>query len=182
MKRAILLGILGFTAASLVVFCTVAFGERWMYRNLGIAGSYATWAGLFVVLGGVFLSPLVDGTEKIRRFLPIFAVGFVLYSAGWIAAYFMLRGEVGAWVGSLAGSILLAFVIAKGFGSLGSFGILAAILFAANSAGYFIGEKLFFAVPGKSGMVLWGLIYGIGLGAGLGLSVHLAQSAQRRSV
>ena len=86
MKRAILLGILGFTAASLVVFCTVAFAERWMYRNLGIAGSYATWAGLFVVLGGVFLSPLVDGTEKIRRFLPIFAVGFVLYSAGWIAA------------------------------------------------------------------------------------------------
>jgi hypothetical protein len=182
MKRSILLGILGFTTASLVVFCTVAFGERWMYRNLGVAGSYATWAVLFVVLGGVLLSPLVNGTARITRFLPIFAVGFFLYSAGWIAAYFTFRGTLGAWVGSLAGSTLLALVIAKGFGSLRSFAILAAILFAANSAGYFIGEKLFLAVPGRSGMVLWGLIYGIGLGAGLGLAVDLAQSANRRSV
>ena len=182
MKRSILLGIIGFTAASLIVFSTVAFGERWMYRNLGIAGSYATWAGLFVVLGGVLLSPLVDGAAKIRRFLPIFAIGFFLYSAGWVAAYFMLKGTLGAWVGSLAGSILLALVIARGFGSMNTFTMLAAILFAANSAGYFIGEMLYFALRGRAGMVLWGLAYGIGLGAGIGLAVHLAQSGKRSNI
>src|ERR1051326_7436856 len=45
-------GAIGFALVSLCVFATVAFGERWMYRNLGVLGSYVAWMVLFVVLSG----------------------------------------------------------------------------------------------------------------------------------
>src|SRR5215469_11378650 len=35
LSRSVLLGTMGFFVASLIVFGTVAFGERWMYRSLG---------------------------------------------------------------------------------------------------------------------------------------------------
>ena len=38
--RSLLIGSFGFCCASLCVFATVAFAERWMYRNLGLSGAY----------------------------------------------------------------------------------------------------------------------------------------------
>jgi len=40
LRRSLLIGGLGFAAVSLCVFATVAFGERWMYRNLTVIGAY----------------------------------------------------------------------------------------------------------------------------------------------
>jgi len=53
---------------------------------------------------------------------------------------------------------------------------LVGVLFIANSAGYFLGAALNEAIRGKTGMLLWGAVYGLCLGAGLGAVLHFAQS------
>jgi hypothetical protein len=179
LKQSLLTGSLGFTGTSLVVFATVAFAERLMYRNLGLAGAYFVWTLLFMALGAGLLSPLVIGPGRLRRFFPLFAVAFLLYAGGWVGAYFSLRGTAGEWVGSLAGCLLMALVFAAGFGALYMFPRLFVVLLLCNSAGYFLGDWLNNAVLGKTGMLLWGLAYGLGLGAGLGWSLYLVQTPLR---
>src|SRR5262245_48392213 len=159
--RSLLIGSFGFCIASLCVFATVAFAERWMYRNLGLSGAYVVWTVLFIFLGGAMLSPLVIGPDRLWRFPVVFGMGFFLYAVGWVGSYFMLRGLAGEWAGSLIGSILMAFVIAVAFGVLKTFFAQAAALFIANSAGYFLGDLLDYSIGGKTGMLLWGIIYGL---------------------
>lgn len=180
--RSILIGSLGFCFASLCVFATVAFAERWMYRNLGLGGAYVVWIALFVLLGGGLLSPLVIGPGRWGRFQLLFGMTFLLYALGWVVSYFTLRGLVGEWAGSLAGSLLMALVIALAFGVIKTFFTQVAVLFIANSAGYFIGGAIHHSAHGKIGMLLWGVIYGLCLGAGLGLSIFLAQAPLRNQL
>jgi hypothetical protein len=177
--RSLLIGSLGFCLASLCVFATVAFAERWMYRNLGLSGAYVVWTVLFILLGGALLSPLVIGPDRLWRFQLLFGTAFLLYAIGWVGSYFTLRGVAGEWVGSLSGSILMALVICFAFGVIKTFFMQAALLFIANSAGYFLGGLLDYAIRGKTGMILWGVIYGLCLGAGLGLSLFHAQAPLR---
>jgi len=178
-KQSLLTGCLGFTSASLIVFATVAFAERWMYRNLGLGGAYLAWTLLFIALGAALLSPLVIGPGRLQRFSPLFALAFLLYAVGWVGAYFSLRGTTGEIVGSLAGSLLMALVIAAGFGARQTFPRVFVVLLVANSIGYFLGAWLDYTVRGKTGMILWGVAYGLGLGAGIGLSLYLAQAPLR---
>src|SRR5262249_58555555 len=70
--RSILIGSFGFCFASLCVFATVAFAERWMYRNLGLSGAYIAWTVLFIFLGGALLSPLVIGLDRLWRVSSLF--------------------------------------------------------------------------------------------------------------
>lgn len=175
---AALRGGLGFGAASLLVFATVAFGERWMYENLGLGGAYAAWTLLFAGLGGLSLAGMVAPALR-RRFWAAFAFGFLAYSAGWIAAYFTLRGTAGEWLGSLGGSLLMALVFAAAFRQLGETPVFAAILFVANSIGYFAGSAANDAATGKAGMLLWGALYGFFLGAGLGLVLRRVARTNR---
>src|SRR5215813_3495122 len=119
--RSLLIGSFGFCFASLCVFATVAFAERWMYRNLGLGGAYVVWTVLFIFLGGALLSPLVIGPGRWRRFQLLFGITFLLYAAGWVVSYFTLRGGAGEWVGSLAGSVLMALVITLAFGVVKTF-------------------------------------------------------------
>src|SRR5215831_19779409 len=103
--RSLLIGSLGFCLASLCVFATVAFAERWMYRNLGLGGAYVVWTVLFILLGGALLSPLVIGPGRLWRFQFLFGMAFLVYAVGWVGSYFMLRGVAGEWAGSIIGSI-----------------------------------------------------------------------------
>ena len=176
--RSLLTGALGFGLVSLCVFATVAFAERWMYARLGLYGAYLVWTALFIVLGGGALGTLARGRWRLPRFYLLFGAAFFAYAAGWVAAYFVLRGAAGEWTGSLAGSLLMAAVFAVGFGAARRALNLAAVLFVANSAGYFIGSALNDAVGGAAGMLLWGASYGLGLGAGLGAALHLAQAGR----
>jgi hypothetical protein len=180
--RSLLIGSFGFCFASLCVFATVAFAERWMYRSLGLSGAYAVWTILFIFLGGALLSPLVIGPGRLWRFQLVFGTAFLIYAVGWVASYFTLRGVAGEWAGSLVGSILMALVIAQAFGVMKTFFAQAASLFIANSAGYFLGDLLNNSIGGKTGMLLWGLLYGLCLGAGLGLSIFLAQTPLRKQL
>jgi hypothetical protein len=173
--RSLLTGGLGFGLVSLCVFATVAFGERWMYTRLGLFGAYLAWTALFILLGGTVLGSLVVGPWRLPKFYFLFGLAFFAYAAGWVGAYFILRGTAGEWVGSLAGSLLMGTVLAAGFGTVRSALKLSAVLFVANSVGYFLGSTLNNSVGGSAGMLLWGTAYGLCLGAGLGAVLHLAQ-------
>ena len=179
LSRSIWFGGLSFCLASLLVFATVAFGERWMYRNLGLPGAYAVWTILFILAGGGALSPLVIGPKRLGRFYLLFSAAFLLYAVGWITAYFILRNRLGEWVGSLAGTILMGLVLALAFGARRVAPRLILILFIANSAGYFLGDFLNNAIGGRAGMMSWGAAFGLGLGAGLGFALFVAQTAVR---
>jgi hypothetical protein len=175
LKRALWTGGLGFGLASVCVFATVAFAERWMYGQLGLAGAYIAWTALFILLGGGALLPLVSGSMRGLRFYGLFALAFLAYAAGWVGAYFALGGALGEWIGSLAGCLLMSLVFAWGFGALRSFPHLFAWLFVSNSLGYFLGSALNNSIGGKTGMMLWGAAYGLFLGAGLGAVLYFAQ-------
>ncbi|MEK6283649.1 MAG: hypothetical protein AABN95_25115 [Acidobacteriota bacterium] len=175
LRRSLLMGGVGFGLVSLCVFATVAFAERWMYAQLGLLGAYLAWTTLFILLGGAVLGSLVAGRWRLPRFYLLFGLAFFAYAAGWVGAYFVLRGAAGEWVGSLAGSLLMGFVLAVGFGTVRSALKLSAILFVANSAGYFLGSALNNWIGATAGMLLWGAAYGLSLGAGLGAVLHLAQ-------
>jgi len=152
-----------------------------MYQNLGLSGAYLVWTALFILLGGAVFGSLVVGRWRLPKFYLLYAAAFFLYAAGWTVAYFTLRGSPGEWVGSLAGSILMALVFAAGFGALRLTLTLSALLFAANSLGYFLGSALNEYVGGKSGMLLWGVIYGLCLGAGIGAVIQISQFHKSRS-
>jgi hypothetical protein len=176
-QRFILKGSYRFCLASLAVFATVAFVERWMYDNLTLLGAYLVWTILFVALGSLALRPLVTGPVSTARFYGVFGAGFFAYAAGWVFAYFLFRGTTGEWVGSLAGSVLLVLVIAGAFKSWRSVPFLSLMLFALHSVGYFLGSILHSSLGGRIGMLLWGVAYGAFFGAGLGFVLY---SAQRR--
>jgi hypothetical protein len=146
-----------------------------MYTQLSALGAYLAWTILFILLGGGVLGSVVVGKWRLPRFYALFALAFFAYAVGWVGSYFALGDGTGEWVGSLAGSVLMATVLAFGFSATSSTLIFAAYLFVANSVGYFLGSALNDAIRGRPGMLLWGVLYGLFLGAGLGAVLHLAQ-------
>jgi hypothetical protein len=173
--RSIVTGAIGFCLVSLCVFATVAFAERWMYQNLGVLGSYLAWAVMFIVLSGAVFGSLVVGRWRLPRFYLLWALAFFAYAVAWMVAYFSLGRTTGELVGSVAGSILMAVVLAAGFRSLGSIAKVSAVLFGANFIGYFIGAAIFDSVSHPMGMLLFGVVYGLFFGAGIGAALHLVQ-------
>ena len=176
LRRSLLIGGLGFCIVSIAIFATVAFAERWMYSHLGMPGAYLAWTILFMLLGGRVFSLLARGPNRILRFHALFAAAFLSYAVGWVSAYFTVGGAFGEWLGSFLGSSLMALVIAAGFGVLRSAFTLSALLFVGNSAAYFLGSRVNDSVQGSTGMLLWGAVYGLFLGAGLGAALYVAQS------
>ena len=179
LARSIMTGGVGFSLVSLCVFATVAFGERWMYAHLGMLGAYLVWTALFIILGGAVLGSLVVGRWRLPKFYLLYGIAFFAYAVGWVGAYFTLRSIAGEWVGSVAGSILMALVFALGFAATRSIVKLSVVLFIANSLGYFAGSALNDFIGGQAGMLLWGFVYGLCLGAGIGAVLHLAQHGSK---
>ena len=174
--RALLIGGLGFMVASLVVFATVAFAERWMYDTFGLIGAYLVWTILFIALGGGVIGSLVKGRWRLPLFYVLFFLAFLAYATGWCLAYFFVRGTKGEWIGSLVGSVAMGLLLTIPLGAARSPVVLSLMLFVANSLGYFVGSAVNDSVGGRPGMLLWGAVYGLCLGAGLGAVVHLAQA------
>jgi hypothetical protein len=174
-SRSIATGAIGFALVSLCVFATVAFGERWMYRNLGVLGSYVAWMVLFVVLSGALFGSLVVGRWRLPQFYLLWTSAFFAYAIVWMIAYFALGRTVGELVGAVVGSIFMAIVLASGFRRPAAITKLSAILFVANALGYFLGDAIFTSLLNQTGMLLFGLVYGLFFGAGIGAALHLVQ-------
>ena len=147
-----------------------------MYTHLSVLGAYLAWTALFILLGGGILGSLVVDRWRLPKFYLLYGLAFLVYAVGWITAYFVLRGRPGEWLGSLAGSVLMALVFAAGFKRIQSIAKFALILFVANSIGYFLGSALNDNIGGQVGMMLWGVAYGLFLGAGIGVVLHFAQT------
>ncbi len=175
LRRSIVTGAIGFSLASLCVFATVAFAERWMYVNLGRTGAYVSWTALFILLGGVVFGSLVVGRWRLPKFYLVFALAFFAYAVGWTSAYFVWRGAIGEWIGSFVGSVLMALVFAAVFGAFRLILKLSLLLFVTNSVGYFLGSALNEFLAGRAGMLTWGIVYGFFLGAGIGAVLHFVQ-------
>ena len=176
LAKSIVTGAIGFGLVSLCVFATVAFGEGWMYQNLGLFGSYIAWILLFILLSGaVFGSLVVVDRWRLPKFYLLWAVAFFAYAAVWMIAYFKVGRTVGELVGALAGSIFMALVIATGFRTFSSLVKLSAVLFVSNALGYFLGAALFDTLSEPTGMLLFGVVYGVFFGAGIGAAIKLAQ-------
>jgi hypothetical protein len=175
LSRSIATGAIGFGLVSLCVFATVAFAERWLYQNLGLTGAYLTWTVLFILLSGAVFGSLVVGRWRLPKFYLLWAIAFFAYAAAWMIAYFTLGRTAGELVGSLGGSILMAVVLALGFGSQRSILKVAAILFVLNAIGYFFGAALFDSLSAPTGMLLFGVVYGLFFGAGIGAALQFVQ-------
>ena len=177
LAKSIVTGAIGFCVVSLCVFATVAFGERWMYQNLGLFGSYIAWIVLFILLSGaLFGSLVVVDRWRLPKFYLLWAVAFFAYAAAWMIAYFTLGRTAGELVGALAGSIFMALALATGFRTLSSVVKLSAVLFVSNALGYFLGAALFDNLTEPTGMLLFGVVYGLFFGAGIGAALQLLQN------
>jgi hypothetical protein len=71
-------------------------------------------------------------------------------------------------LGSAVGLAGMTLVFQNAFGKSGAFLRLFMVLFAAHSAGYYLGGELYSLVRGPTGRLLWGAAHGVGFGAGLG--------------
>ena len=171
-------GAIGFAVVSFCVFATVAYAERWMYRTLTELGAYLAWTVLFILFGGAVFGSLVVIRWRLPPFYLLFALAFFVYAAGWMIAYFTLHGTAGEVVGSVVGSVLMALVFAIGFGALRSTIKLSVVLFISNFLGYFLGAAILNSLRSPTGMLLFGVVYGLFFGAGIGAVLQMVQQVQ----
>lgn len=186
-------GTLGFTVLSIAGFVPWAVFGRALHRGIGEGGMYAVCALVFIGLSGPLLHRLIIGPGSLPRFYKLFAATFIVYSIGWIAGWMLLRGHLGSTVGLLTGTLGMGAMMARAFDSKDQTWRIIAALFAFNAAGYFLGGILdaqigalrATAAPGNRATIAmfahlsWGLCYGLGFGAGLGLAFHFCQTHTR---
>jgi hypothetical protein len=173
------IGALGFCVIAVMVFLFIARTDSWLKLHLGEAGSYAVYALLFILLAGGLFRQLAIKPAPLFRFYILFAVAFLLYSTAWTTVWFALRTKPGEWLASLAATTALGLTLATAFDAPRQVFNVIVVLFVTRSAGYFGGELLHGAIPGLAGWLLWGAAYGLGLGAGLGYTLHACQAPAR---
>jgi len=180
MMESLVGGWMSFGLVSTVVAVTVAFGERWLYENLGRLGAYGIWTALFVLGAGAFLCRLVAGPGSRIRFQAAFAVAFLLYAAAYVAGYFTVKGVLGEALGLLAGSLAMSLTLGLAFGVRKTLLEIAVVLSAGSFAGYFLGRIVWSGLPGRMGMIFgFGVIYGVCLGFALGYAIYACQGRVR---
>jgi hypothetical protein len=187
----VLQGAWRFAVVSVVGFGVWAFAGRWSRTHGGEAGLYAASTVVFVGLAGLLMHPLVRGPRRLLRFYGVFIPAFIAYAVVWCSFWFLLRFGAGEWLGSLAGSFALVAVIGWRFGDLRPIPAVSVAFFVAHSLGYFAGGKLMYFLSSPTGAGIfksltkvelgtvaklsWGLLYGLGFGAGLGYAFHVFQ-------
>jgi hypothetical protein len=190
-------GMVGFTLVSVAGFAPWAVFGRWFYRNIGEAGLYAVCAVVFIGLSGLLLHRLILGPGSLSRFYKLFGLTFAVYSVGWIAGWMLLRGHPGSLAGLLLGTAAMGLMLTKAFDARGQTFKVITALFVLNTIGYFVGGWMEQTVAGAKQLsilgftpskkqqvmaahLLWGVWYGIGFGAGLGLAFYLCQERVKR--
>ena len=93
--------------------------------------------------------------------------------------------RLGSIAGLLGGTAAMGTVLALAFDAQRAIVKIIAVLFVLNALGYFLGGW----IEGKlaiehrpAAMLLWGVCYGIGFGAGLGVAFRLCQEDARQAI
>jgi hypothetical protein len=181
----LLRGILGFAAVSVAGFVPWAVFGRAIRAQIGEPGVYATCALVFIGLSAPALHRLMIGPESLARFYKLFSLAFAAYAVAWIVGWMSLQARsmnAGSLAGLLAGTVVMGAMLAAAFDAWASLVQVILALFLLNSLGYFIGgvfEGMLIHTHPILAKLQWGICYGLGFGAGLGLAFHLCQSRAR---
>ena len=190
------IGTLGFTIVSVAGFVPWGVFGKWFHGHGGELSMYAVCAVIFIGLSGLLLHRLIMGTGSLARFYKLFTLAFTAYAVAWTAGWMSLRGHPGSVAGLLAGTVAMGWMLAAAFDARTQALKVIAALFVLNSAGYFAGgwmEGYLVALPELTignvmltrstqvmvAMLQWGVCYGMGLGAGLGLAFYFCQTKAR---
>lgn len=176
-------GMLGFTVVSVAGFVPWAVFGQWFHRQAGEAGMYAACAVVFLGLTAPLLHRLIIGPGSMSRFYKVFCPAFAAYSVAWIVGWMTLHGHLGSIAGLLSGTVVMACMLVAAFDALRVVLKVFLALFVLNSIGYFVGglsEAAFIKVYPLYAKLSWGVFYGLGLGAGLGLAFHFCQERARK--
>jgi len=199
LARSVLHGVIGFTVVSVAGFSPWVLAGKWFYKNPGELVMYASCAAVFLILSGLLLHPLIIGPGSLKRFYAFFGVAFLAYSIGWIGGWMGLSGyssDVRSLVGLFAGTLVMAVMFTLAFEARRMMLFVLIALFVLNSLGYFVGGWIEGALAQEKQVVLlgfilsgskltifmkmmWGVCYGIGFGAGLGISFYIIQFKAR---
>jgi hypothetical protein len=191
-------GMIGFTLVSIAGFIPWAVFGKWFRGHGGEIMMYVVCALVFLALSGLWLHRLILGSGSRVRFYKLFTVAFTAYAVAWIVGWMSLRGHAGSFVGLLAGTGIMGWIISAAFGSPAQRWKIIAALFLCNAVGYFLGGVIEGALVDlcecSGGTALtkptqlliaklqWGVCYGLGLGAGLGLAFYWAQQEARQTL
>jgi hypothetical protein len=180
--ESILRGALGFMIVSAIGFAPWAIFERW-FRSMRETQLYIACTAAFILASGPFLHRLIIGPGSLSRFYKVFTLAFLAYAGAWIALWTTLRGNEGEFFGLLAGSVAMGAVLSMAFKASGTSWIASiAALFVGNAAGYYLGDWLYHTNSHTHrylAMTGWGICYGLGFGAGIGLAFYLSQKEAR---
>ena len=196
LSKSVLHGALGFALVSTAGFAPWALAGHWLHQSVGEIGLYALCAFAFVALSGPLLHRLIIGPGTLVRFYLLFGAGFTAYALLWTVAWMSLRGHLGGLLGLFIGALAMAAIFVQTFEASGQFVKVALELFAGNAVGYFAGGwveaglaqvktlHLFGLTLNRPGtlvlaMLLWGICYGLGFGAGLGFAFYHCQTKAR---
>jgi hypothetical protein len=194
--QSVVRGAVGFTLLGIAGFLPWALGWG---RTLGEGGMYLACAIAFVGLSGPLLHRLIIGPGSLPRCYALFGVAFAAYAVLWCAIWFGARFKYNDYAGLALGLTAFGWIVASAFGAIAAApgAILALILL--HAAGYYaggltyadIGARREWDVLGihltRANCVLlarlsWGLFYGLGFGAGLGVAFYLCQANVRAAL
>jgi hypothetical protein len=181
LTKSVFRGIIGFTLVSFAGFTPWPIIGRW-FPAVSEVGLYVACTAVFIGLSGVCLHRLILGPGSLLRFYKVFSLAFMVYAAAWVFFWMSLRGDAGIFAGLLVGTAGMGLILAFAFDALRRVLLVVAALFALQALGYYAGEWVY----GKLGndyhvaaMLLWGVCYGMGFGAGLGVAFHVCQNEAR---
>jgi hypothetical protein len=189
-------GMAGFTVASIAGFAPWALAGGWLQRTYGELGLYAACAMTFITVSTPLLHRLIVGPGSWWRFQVLFAIAFGAHAVAWSIGWMRVGGHAGSVCGLLAGTALMGAILVWAFAARGVLLRVVVALSILDLAGYFAGGWVEgwmsglqpFALPGigitspmlrLAGKLLWGVCYGLGAGAGIGLAFHACQAEHR---
>ena len=181
-SQSVLRGALGFMVVAAIGFAPWAIFERW-FPSMRESQLYIACTAAFILASGPLMHRLIIGPGSLSRFYKAFTLAFLAYAGGWIACWTALRGNEGEFFGLVAGSVAMAAILTVAFRATGRVFLAAtAAIFVGNAAGYYLGDWIYHTYSHAHrylAMTAWGLCYGLGFGAGIGMAFHLVQTGAR---
>jgi hypothetical protein len=170
----------GLCLSMLIVLAIAAVSGNVLKKYLGDKSVEVLSALLFILLSGGLIRRLVIPPAPALRVHILFAGAYLLYVVAWAAAYRPFRNLLGEWLGSVAGGMGLGLMFATVFDAPKQAVRVILVLCVTSTAGYFGGKFLQPHIPGLAGALVWGAVYGLGLGTGVGYALYTCQEPARQ--